>query len=535
MTTLINLIRQNDEEWILFFRNHRQTDGSHTDPFIIKSELIRAEYSDRPDKRGLLSNSVTAWLESIVEELRWKDGRMLNFQHDFTDEYLSGAGSVSRLLNINIHAEGDSLENSLVLLSAFFKGLSRFLGRQERVSDWGAWSAHLFFTWQWYNLSKYLCESLSERNTQPYYYALIKDLAQAYRLVADCIDDKRYAVAIHQIQVWKRPKSTFRLARAEKAELSGPLLRESMRTSLVLWREIDPIKDLINADVIPAPGYPYFSPVQWNATRLHVVFSQYEPAKKSVRELITHWLLPRYNLDTALHLARRLRNNRPDRVEISVAKYLFFLITWLLLVIAVGSVMIQIIPTASAGLPISVGETLLGLGGIAGILIRILDVNILPHLAAPRIVGGVMIGYLTIMLENGSIEVNQVLWNNYWGLPALLVLVSVLFAGFTYLYFDVRPLARDGKTSFKRAFSTLVLSFMLASLVGLAVVAVITAKDPVECRHLFCHFTFWGPFGQVNLAYFISFVPMALLAGLVTQFIFEERTVTSPVWSPEEE
>jgi hypothetical protein len=33
----------------------------------------------------------------------------------------------------------------------------------------------------------------------------------------------------------------------------------------------------------------------------------------------------------------------------------------------------------------------------------------------------------------------------------------------------------------------------------------------------------------------LSFVPMALLTGLVTQFIFEEHTVTASVWAPEEE
>jgi len=33
----------------------------------------------------------------------------------------------------------------------------------------------------------------------------------------------------------------------------------------------------------------------------------------------------------------------------------------------------------------------------------------------------------------------------------------------------------------------------------------------------------------------ISFVPLALLTGLVTQFIFEEKSVTTSVWTPEEE
>ena len=38
------------------------------------------------------------------------------------------------------------------------------------------------------------------------------------------------------------------------------------------------------------------------------------------------------------------------------------------------------------------------------------------------------------------------------------------------------------------------------------------------------------PAGWVDLYHFLAFIPMALFVGLVTQFLFEEKTITTSVW-----
>ena len=72
-------------------------------------------------------------------------------------------------------------------------------------------------------------------------------------------------------------------------------------------------------------------------------------------------------------------------------------------------------------------------------------------------------------------------------------------------------------------------------LAGLMSVALTSAAYGIQTISTAPLGAFLGPFGWVDLSQYLTFVPVALFTGLVTQFVFEELTLPASVWSPEQE
>jgi hypothetical protein len=113
--------------------------------------------------------------------------------------------------------------------------------------------------------------------------------------------------------------------------------------------------------------------------------------------------------------------------------------------------------------------------------------------------------------------------------------MAVMLRGLLYLVLDTNTLVRNKRTSWKRVGQTLSSALLVSALAGLLVVSLTSLANTGPEYEQVMHWYFLGPFGWVNLYHYFLFVPLALFTGLVTQFIFEEQSVTASVWAAEQE
>jgi hypothetical protein len=77
--------------------------------------------------------------------------------------------------------------------------------------------------------------------------------------------------------------------------------------------------------------------------------------------------------------------------------------------------------------------------------------------------------------------------------------------------------------------------FLMSATIGLFLLPIFTNAFADQLRYPLERVVFLGPTGWVDLYHFLVFTPLALLVGLVTQFLFEEKTITTSVWPLEHE
>lgn len=480
------------------------------------------EYSQDYDG-GFLSFQFLNLLEEIEKNVADCSSNRRQWERLFSDLNLMRIGGPDRFVEIRMNSGRNPGAAEVNALTAFFKAVALFLDDEIRRERMNASLAHLYCTWQWYSLLKYLTGSIAVENISQ---ALLMEFSRAYRQVNALLSDDRNSLAVCEMQKW-----------VNSHLLSGPLLREFLKTRLLLcddtrYLEFQSPYTLLEKHAVTN------SLIDWSKTRLHPVFASHPSARKAVRAVISQYIFPRYDFDTSLHLVRLLKNNQPERRLLSVWHYFAVMTGWLLALLAIGSIGayslggLESTPTEQLG--IAAAEFVLGPLCMSIWFVRRFDVASLANLVAPRIFGGVMIGYLTILLQSDSVKLNNALWGRFHGLPAVIMLAGVLTIGALYLYFDILPQVRDQATARARTAAILFLALLLSFLSGTVILAIATAMYPPDCMGA-CMVYLFGPFGWLNLAFVITFVPLALMTGLVTQFIFEERTVTAPVWAPEEE
>lgn len=469
-----------------------------------------------------------AWFSEVEQKLISDAEKLGNFYSFLSDTNLYSGGYSAFVHPANRAKDETSDQRTWLVWAAFYRALCFFLRDADRYLRLDARLLYLYSAWQWYNLVK----RLAEENPMAFH----EELALAYRMTSTLLEDYRFSTAA----LW--------LARWHRADVGPDLLvRDRMRLSMILINSGSPEKVVNIRKPLAAPGAFTFSPPHWSETQLHPVFAPPQPgddedlrdlkmiAGRAVRRLISERIIPRYDFLTALHLARLLKKNQPDPTfpRKTLVRLLIASVVWLGLIVGAT------ISFKQANLGIydviwSVGGAIvLSLFGaiLLGWPVFYLDLGVLPHLMLPRLMGGVALGYAALVLDSSAVQVARAFVTRLC-FPVVLALIAVMIIGFGYLYFDITPLVIDRDEARKRAGIILLLALAITVAAGLLAAAITTAAyyDPQNPPKI----SFLGPFGWVDFHQWFSFIPMALITGLVTQFLFEERTVTAPVWAPEE-
>lgn len=162
----------------------------------------------------------------------------------------------------------------------------------------------------------------------------------------------------------------------------------------------------------------------------------------------------------------------------------------------------------------------------------------LPSLILPRLWGGIIIGYLPLVLSDSPwlmvVPFASSTGSPYW----LLVLWTVLIvpAAF-YLFYEAYFAISDFWRAFGRSFVVLVWALLVSLAVGILFCLL---GAPIYYNER------WDSLGPLSPEFFaqtsypisipalLTFVPIALFIGVVVQFIWEEKPVTATVWLPQE-
>jgi hypothetical protein len=129
---------------------------------------------------------------------------------------------------------------------------------------------------------------------------------------------------------------------------------------------------------------------------------------------------------------------------------------------------------------------------------------------------------------------------------------AAILAG-SYLFFDARPVTGGDKAAtdnqwdvfwsahgkaILRAGLVFIFTVIATVLIGLVVLAL-----PASICQTYTYTIgrlplldgcLIGPLGLVHWKNLLAYAPIALLAGMITQFIWEERPVTAPLWASDE-
>lgn len=160
--------------------------------------------------------------------------------------------------------------------------------------------------------------------------------------------------------------------------------------------------------------------------------------------------------------------------------------------------------------------------------------GLLIHLLLPRLMAGVMVGYMAFVLQGDAYYFPNYIFgiaNPFlrYTLAKCFFLACVIL-GYFYLRADTSQFTRGKKKSIPRKRALLTLLFAMTISVAMGLLAVVFLTNPKISQP---HLTVLGPFGWFDIHLMFFYVPLSFLTGLVSQFIFEEKSLTAPTWSAE--
>lgn len=482
----------------------------------------------------------------------------------------------------------EKVEDLLILQTSYFHALYLSLERLDHARNHTR--ASLFAVWQWYNLTKIAyCYTRIGRSAKTILSRNAKiELADAYRTLTALLQDPYYVPAIEwmaRLANWNMEakegttlqerifRSLFIIERPE--EISGSEVNEGGFTSVLSIPE-DYIESVKHTDCpCRAPGLFAENLDVAKIQLLDLITKGFNTSE--ISRFVHSRLLPRYDFKTALQFSALLVNshgkNCPpasffsriwQKFTQAGAKtavyclthpvwFMVFYVVYAAAVIGMGTyygstVILSADHTRLDFYWVNLLEAVLLLIPALIILLEV-GLNLVGYLLLPRLTGGIVVGYFALVFQNEPDGLSNIIWQGSTIQPpfaiediflVLMVWLIVIAVGFFYLIFDIRPMVQDQELAAKRAWFTLCIAVMISGLLGLIAVGVTTALTGLsavsECtgsvdQSFLC---FLGPVGWVDLRQFLVYVPLALLAGLVTQFIFEDKPLTAPVWSIEQ-
>jgi hypothetical protein len=419
----------------------------------------------------------------------------------------------------------DKDENALNMVLAVYHGIFIYLTQGERFYQRQAYMLTFFAAWQWYNVAKRVWVINKSQ-------AVEREMAMAYRSFNNLIDDPRF---YHAMRVMTGLQST--------AEA-----RQKLRLSMVLWEE-DKGKHSLDLP-LRAPGvedneiswkdvglYPLFLEVERKPEDQKKKERKNEERKKVVRRLVSAWLLERYDFDTSLHLARLLKLPPGRHLARKIPGGLA--VTAAIFALGLAWFMVSLLP-----LPpwLLIGVFwLFAAGGLAAAVKWGVDAELLPVLLLPRLAAGMVVGYFLLVLQPNNLE--EIIWQTGLGMTSVYQIPawgmfaglssSILLLVYVYLFMDIRPYAPTCKEAARRAVWMLLICVAEVLLIGMLVLPL--ANESCQLIHFNDHIFLLGPLGLVSFYKLLAFAPLALLAGMISQFIWEQFPVTAPVWMMDEE
>lgn len=531
---------------------------------------------DKLDKANDITFVVVEKLEELSQspDLEKRVALSLLFQ----DRLLKDPGIRTLMNDLNIVRTKHGLEmanrgvvpaDQVAVTLILCKAIYYFLRRDERYITLDATLAYLYAIWQWYNTAKYLsmtvrreyCEAKGQKSGNEMgsheYIMMTREMAEAHHILAELLQSPPgFDEAIIWLADWRR---------IDTARINTSLLREQMRLSLPLipteWekpsfsnQEIDctiPFTAPCWQNPAPQPEnmkgrlqswlgrVPEPNP-DWKTTVLHPVFrtenNKETTGRQAVRRMVADWLLSRYDISNAVQISRCLVekpwNPRAFLTIAGAALIVFFAIFLLPTFFNLPETVLI------AGVILQIGI----LGLLVVLVVKNVDRSTIPYLILPRVAGGVAVGYFVLILSEDSMKLQRFfvrdgMWMGWSVLLIFLLWAAVLVLGYLYLWHDAIPFVGVGRPDIahRRAVQVLLIALADSVFMGLFFLAIASQMylyDDLlksDARHLL------GPLGLIDCLTFFILVPFALLTGLVTQFIFEEKSVTTSVWAPEVE
>lgn len=449
------------------------------------------------------------------------------------------------------------------------KAIYYFLRRDERYITLDATLAYLYAIWQWYNTAKYLsmsahqeyCEAKGQRSDSEMsshkYIMMTREMAEAHHILAELLQSPPgFDEAIIWLANWRG---------IDTGRINTSLLREQMRLSLPLiptdWERPSFSNQKIDCTIpFAAPGwqnpvpqpeskegrleyslgmFPEPNP-DWKTTGLHPVFrtenNKETTGRQAVRRMVADWLLSRYDIGNAVQISRHLVNKPWDSKTSSRIALTVLIVFFALFLLPAFFNLTQTAWIAGGILQIGI------LGLLVVLVVKNVDRSTIPYLILPRVAGGVAVGYFVLILSEDSMKLQRFfvrdgMWMGWSVFLIFLLWAAVLVLGYLYLRYDAIPFVGVGRPDIahRRAVQVLLVALADSVFMGLLFLAIASQMylygDLLQSNapHLL------GPLGLIDLLTFFILVPFALLTGLVTQFIFEEKSVTTSVWAPEVE
>lgn len=467
------------------------------------------------------SGLITYWLLEVENTIATPD---YTDQAAYATLFSDATAAQQKIENIFRINKGPYTIQDWFFLAAFYKGLFFYLRDDERWKRFDASILTLYAAWQWYNIIKTLDASSENR---------LNDIAEAHQALSRLLESGE----------WELSGAARALARMVPGiDLSFLVYR--MRLQMVL--KSNPNE---NAPIQPAfsPHELYQKPcwfkgsIGWDsrnapneyAIELHPLFSDKDKGgAAALRMLATEWALKRYDFDTALRLANLQTKKRLNLKNWSITLVLI-LVTTIILFVTITSSTFLAIHSASPATPLILFQWV-----VIAALLYVFSVffgwRFLSRFGLPRLIGGIFIGYSALIFEDSSATLSNALWSNGWS-AVVFLWVAVLAAGGYYLYNDIQPYTGNYTETFHRVFIMLPIFFLMSATIGLFLLPIFTNAFADQLGYSLEHMVFRGPTGLVDLHHFLVFTPLALLVGLVTQFLFEEKTITTSVWPLERE
>ena len=407
-------------------------------------------------------------------------------------------------------------------IAAMYKAIFSFLNENDREIVLDARLMLIFSLWQWLSFLKVISANYEFKELPPF---LLDELSFAYKAANNHFQNSDYVDSFRFIYYWVKSREL------------GSGLNEFLIYSMVLMpsqEEGDSKKGGLeyNIPIIPA-GFIDYNQFDWGSVILHPIFKEHRPARVAVMRLVTHHALPSYDFDAALHLAHLLNTNKPMKGKHPI--WLFILAIFAIIFIPVFinntvqpiDVPFPILNTLPTSLAVTTFSIILAAS--FWYMVKTYTNELIIHLLLPRVWAGILVGYSPLIFESGSVDITCTLWETRLSI-AVLWLVMVAISWF-YLYHDILPWAIDRHETRTRTVQTLGITLLLSVLIGFIVIPLSTMTYNHPCNY--CdQILFNGIFGKVDIKQLLVFVPLAYITGLISQFIFEEKPLTTSVWAP---
>ena len=453
----------------------------------------------------------------------------LHLFKEFSDSHMQDATATQ-----DIFKEPENVNNAPPLqrsdiegclqIAAMYKAIFSFLDVNDRVKVLNAKLMLVFSLWQWLSYIKVISAEITDKIPE----FLYDELSFAYKAANSYFSDPDYMDAFKFINFW----------------YSSYALSTGMNEFMIYSMALMPLREeqeetLEYSTPIPPAGFKRTKKFNWDTVVLHPIFKEHRPAKVAVMRLVTHHALPSYDFDASLNLAHLLKTNKPLKKKN---------LTWLFIGLLVAIIVIPVVirnTLQSLDIPFPTVDNLLSslalviffIGLISALVYMILTFKkeLIVHLLLPRVWAGILAGYSALIFESGSVEITCTLWNSPflgidWFFTSVLWLF-MLFISCIYLYHDIRPWVIDKKKTRIRTAQTIFITLLLSILIGFIVVPLSTLayNDPGK----YCvQKSMYGIFGIVDIQQLSVFIPLAYITGLISQFIFEEKPLTTSVWAP---